>query len=419
MITTPAFPGLHGSFVNLVLAYRNVVRQKRRSAFALAAIAFGVAALILAAGFIDWNFVYYREAMIKSQFGHFRVHRAGYSKSGLADSFAFLLAERSAEFDAIARLPSVISITPRLSLTGLVSHGDSTVPFIAEGVEPKAATGPNPAVVIVAGDGLSADDQVGIVVGQGLAANLGIRPGDQVALVVNTSSGGINAIDARVRGLFTTISKAYDDIALRLPIESARRLLRVRGSDTWVVLLDDTDKTERTVHASRELLKRGGYEIVPWWDLSDFYNKSADLFATQVRVMKLIIGCLIVLSISNTLMMSVVERTGEIGTSMALGTKRRGILGLFVSEGLVLGMLGSLLGVVGGYGLAALVSAIGIPVPPPPGMGHGYIGRVLVTPGLAVSAALLAIGTTVLAALYPAWKASRMVVVDALRRNRA
>jgi putative ABC transport system permease protein len=73
---------------------------------------------------------------------------------------------------------------------------------------------------------------------------------------------------------------------------------------------------------------------------------------------------------------------------------------------------------VTGIALAQIISAIGIPMPPAPGMTRGFTGQILVTPGLAVSSASLALVTSVIATLYPSWKASRMAIVDALRHNR-
>lgn len=68
--------------------------------------------------------------------------------------------------------------------------------------------------------------------------------------------------------------------------------------------------------------------------------------------------------------------------------------------------------------LATIISAIGIPMPPPPGMARGYTGEILITPDMLLEALALAIVTTLIASLYPAWKASRMQIVDALRHNR-
>jgi len=236
-------------------------------------------------------------------------------------------------------------------------------------------------------------------------------------LIVTKPSGGINAVEVTVRGLFSTVTKAYDDSALRLPIETARQLLGVQGAHAWVVLLDDTRRTEAVTASLRSHLPHE-FQVVPWYDLADVYNKTVSLFSKQVEVVRVIIAAIIVLSITNTMMMGVMERTGEIGTSIALGVKRRGILGLFICEGAILGIFGGLIGLLLGFALAALISAIGIPMPPPPGMAHGFIGEILITPRLAAESFILAVVTTLAASVVPAWKASRLVIVDALRHNR-
>jgi putative ABC transport system permease protein len=273
-------------------------------------------------------------------------------------------------------------------------------------------------VVITQGEGLSSADARGIIVGQGLAANLGVKVGDQVVLLANTRSGGINAVEVRVRGMFSTVTKAFDDAALRVPLPIAQELLRVRGAHTWVLVLDSTARTTPVAAVLQERLAGKGLQIVPWYQLADFYNKTVSLFSKQVAVMKLIIAVIIVLSISNSLTMSVLERTGEIGTSMALGIPRVRILAQFVGEGVILGILGGVIGVVLGVLLAAAISAIGIPMPPPPGMARGFVGEVRVTASLVGEAFTLAIATTLVASLYPAWRASRMEIVNALRHNR-
>jgi putative ABC transport system permease protein len=359
-----------------------------------------------------------REGVIGSRLGHIQIVRAGYLESGVADPFRFLLPDSAADREAVEQSAGVRAVAPRLAFSGLASVGESTLSFIGEGIDPEKEQPFNAQIVITQGEGLAPDDPRGIIVGHGLAASLGVKVGDQVVLLANTRSGGINAVEVRVRGMFSTVSKAFDDAALRVPLPIAQELLRVKGAHAWVLVLDSTAHTTGVAAVLQQRLAGRGLQIVPWYQLADFYNKTVSLFSKQVAVMKLIIAVIIILSISNSLTMSVLERTGEIGTSMALGVPRTRILARFLGEGVMLGIIGGVIGVALGVVLASAISAIGIPMPPPPGMARGFVGEVRVTASLVGEAFALAIATTLVASLYPAWKASRMEIVNALRHNR-
>ena len=305
-----------------------------------------------------------------------------------------------------------------MALSGLVSHGTQTVPFVAEGVDPDREARMKRLDFIADGEDLTATDPAGVTLGRGLAEGLGVSVGDSVVLLANTRSGGINAVEARVRGVFSTSAKAFDDTALRMPIDLARRLQRISGAHVWVVLLDRTDDTELRVRELKTAVGGDGLEVIPWTQLADLYNKTVALFSRQVNAVKLIVASIIVLGISNTMMMGIIERTGEIGTAMALGRTRRQMLAQFLGEGLLIGVLGGVVGLGVGWLLAALLSWVGIPMPPAPGMVRGYTAGIMVTPGLAFDALVLAALTSLVATFYPAWRASRLVIVDALRHNR-
>jgi putative ABC transport system permease protein len=399
-------------------AFRSLLRQPRRSAMAVAAVTFGIVALMLASGFIEWIYFDLRESTIHAQLGHLQITRPGYQQGGRADPFAYLLPGQSGVQNAIRETPHVTALAPRLHFSGLASHGETTLSFVGDGVDPALESQLSRSLLIEKGSPLAPGDAQGVLFGAGLAHNLGVDVGDRVVLLVNTASGGVNAVELTVRGLFSTVTKAYDDSALRVPIDAARSLLRIRGAHAWVVLLDDTRETDAVAAALRAKMPAAQFEITPWYALADFYRKTVELFSKQVGVVRIIIGAIIVLSISNTLTMAVLERTGEIGTAMALGVRRRRILGQFVAEGAALGIVGGIVGIVLSVVLAMLVSAIGIPMPPPPGMAHGYVGQIRITPALAEVAFALAAITAIVASLYPAWRASRLVIVDALRRNR-
>jgi putative ABC transport system permease protein len=268
---------------------------------------------------------------------------------------------------------------------------------------------------ILAGQDLSSNDERKVLLGEGLAKSLGASPGHTIVLLTTAANGGASAVELTVAGIFATVTKEYDDSAIRVPIPIARKLMRVAGATSWVVLLDTDAHTSDFIKAAQARLPADHFEVVPWRSLADFYNKTVLLFSKQVNVVKLIIGLIIMLTITNTLTMSVLERTTEIGTCLAVGLYSNRVMRLFIIEGLLIGVLGGAVGISLGYLFAMIISAIGIPMPPPPGMTHGYLGQVLITRDLVMNAVLLAFVTTLLASLLPAWKAGRMNIVDALR----
>ncbi|MDO9599817.1 MAG: ABC transporter permease [Azoarcus sp.] len=401
----------------LLLASRNLLRQRRRAALALLIICGGVITFLLAGGFINWVLESMRESTIHSQLGHVQITRPGYLREGLGDPYRYLLPADTGAARENAPA-SLRTLAPRLSFNGLLSKGDDTISFIGEGVDPVLEAPIAKAITIAEGRSLEESPVDSVLLGVGLAANISARPGDTVVLLGTTAEGGINAVELTVAGLFATTTKAYDDTALRVPIEVARRLMRVEGATSWVLLLDQTEQTDDVVAELRQRLPADQFEVIPWSDLADFYNKTVVLFSQQVGVIRILIALIVVLSISNTLTMAVIERTAEIGTSMAIGVRRSGILSQFVLEGALLGLAGGLIGVALGLIVGTLVSIIGIPMPPPPGMAMGFIGEISISPTLALDGFLLAFLTTLLASIFPAWKASRMIIVDALRHQR-
>lgn len=399
------------------LASRNLRRNTQRTLVATLTVAFGIVAFLLAGGFIAWIFEQMRESAIHSQFGHVQIVRPDFFEKGIADPYAFLLPEKSEEQSLVERMPGFRSLAPRLAFSGLISHGDTTIAFIGDGVDPVNEKPVSSQVNIMSGRDLETADEAAVILGEGLARSMGVAPGDSVVMLVTAANGGPSAVEVKVAGTFATTTKEYDDSALRLPIQVARKLMKVKGATSWVVLLDETERTAEASRYLSEKLPKDKFEVVSWTALADFYNKTVVLFSRQVSVVKFIIGIIIVLTISNTQMMSVLERTTEIGTSLAIGLRRTTLMRMFVAEGALIGAVGGVLGVFLGFVLAHAISAIGIPMPPPPGMARGFLGEIRIVPQLVVDALVLAVFTTFAASLLPAWKASRMIIVDALRRN--
>ncbi len=401
-------------------SFRNLLRQRGRTALAVASLTGGVVALLLAGGFMEWIFWAMRVATIESRLGHVQVVQAGYTQLGRADPFAYLLPDSARELTYLEHLAQVRVVAPRLNFSGLISHGDQTVSFIGEGVVPARETVLSSWLRVTVGRSL-AEGANEVLMGEGLATSLGVHPGDSVVLLATPQGGGMQAVEARICGLFYSATKAYDDSALRVPLGLAQKLLRVRGAHQWVMLLSDTDDTDAVVKTLRTHYRQSGagFEVVPWYDLADVYKQTVTLFSRQMQVLWLMIALVITMGISTVLIRGVIERTGEIGTLLALGIRRRQVLGMFLMEGVLLGLVGAGFGVLISLLIAwGVAAAGGIPMPPPPGMNRGFTAQIFITLPLLAQAITLALGTALLASVYPAFKASRMNIVDALRHHR-
>src|SRR5207249_4444106 len=286
-----------GSIVSpsqLKLASRNISRHRTRTLISLSAIAFGVVALLLAGGFIEWIYWAIREAAIQTGLGHIQISRLGFRAAGFADPGAYLLPSEAPELKTVRSAPGAEVLDQRFVLNGLASSGEITVVFTGEAVDPEADKVISK-VLGVTGENLSVADRSGVLLGAGLAHSLGIKIGDRVSFIVSLPGGGINAVEGHVRGTYAIGVKAHDDSAVRMPLALGSQLLKLRGAHVWVVGLDTTDRTDETMAYLHARLPADRFELASWRDLSDFYRKTVVLLSRQVYVVAVLIGVIIVL----------------------------------------------------------------------------------------------------------------------------
>jgi putative ABC transport system permease protein len=399
------------------LALRNIFRQKTHTLMTLVAIITGVTGIILAGGWVQDIYVQLGEALIHSQSGHLQIYRQGYHEAGSRSPEKYLMNAPETIKQHIAQETEIEQVMARLNFSGLLNNGKSDLPIIGEGVEPGLEAKLGSSVLLTAGRELTDTDTFGILLGKGVAQALQLKPGDQVTLLVNTLDGALNSLDFEVTGIFQSFSNDFDARAVRIPLAAAQELLGTTGVNALVISLHHTEDTDRIAARLMQWLGSSGLEIKTWVELNDFYEKTVELYKGQFGVLQIIILIMVLLSVANSVNMSIFERVGEFGTMMALGNRSNQVFQLIISENFLLGLVGGSLGVGVGVLLAAAISAIGIPMPPPPNADLGYVAQIQIVPSVLLLALSIGFIATVLAALLPARHVSRIPVVEALRQN--
>ncbi|MGD9368593.1 MAG: FtsX-like permease family protein [Desulfobacteraceae bacterium] len=403
------------------IAFRNIRKNRRRSVVTILAVAVGFAAVGLFRGYTANTYDGLRQSAIRGEgLGHLTIYKTGWLENGQNDpEHTLLTAEEIRKIIAVAKTdPDVRLATPQLSISGLVSNGRTSHIFLAMGVVPvdyRTIAGPMAARRPVTGKPLDGGIPYGILMADKLARLLQLKPDSDAVLMANTLDGQMNALDIRVNGTYDTGTEATSDKYLLLPYAYAQKLYDTDRADRIVVLLDDWQHTRAArARISRNLAAAGLHcEIKTWNELSVFYGKVRGMFDMIFLFIFLIVLVIVVMSTVNTMSMSVVERTREIGTLRVLGVKRRGIGQLFAIEGALLGVFGCLCGAALNILVWAVIHAAG-PSYVPPGLSTPVPLIVSLLPGAMVRLTLFLTILSVAAAVLPARRAARMEIAEAL-----
>lgn len=404
--------------ITLQFAIRNMLRQRGRTLMTLASLIFGVTGLILSGGFVEDIFEQLREATIQSRLGHMQVYRTGYNENSTKEPFKYMIGEPAVVEDYLGQLPLIQQTMKRMQFFGLINNGKTDMPIFGEGVEAdKEAAYLGDFFRIIAGHQLSDEDEYGILLGEGVASALKLNVGDSINVLANSPDGGLNSLEFEVVGVFRTFSKDFDARAVRVGLSSAQELLYVDSVHSIVVSISDTLKTDWLADFLKEQFSGKGFEVKTWFELDDFYAKTVELYKAQLGVLQVIILLVVLLSVGNSVSMTAYERVGEFGTLKALGKSSKDVHRMLIIESVILGLIGSLLGVAIGAMLGLIISSIGIPMPPPPNSNTGYTAYIRIVPFNLLIAFLIGFSATVLSAIFAARGAAKVPVVDALREN--
>ena len=400
----------------ILLALRNLTRNKRRTILTALAIVFGAAAIVLLQGFVNGFIRNNIEAIVMSRLGVLQVFRKGYL--GSDDPLKKTIPHDAALIARIKAVEGVTAVTPRINFDGMVSNGAESTMFMATAIDPalEYQVCPQRYKRVAAGTKPLSSDQPGTaLIGQTLADSLKAQKGVTLVMQAAGPHASTNALDVEVGGFLPSISIAESKRLATVPLGFAQDLLRMKGQVTeYAIAVTDMQQMD-TIAANLRAVLGDEYQVTTWEELDPATKTRVASLGYVLLFVALVLFLLVATGIVNTMLMSVYERVREIGTMLALGVRRWQVTALFLLEAISLGLGSAILGTSLGYLVVRWLGQRGIPMKPPG-------GDVLWTyPSVDLRFLLIVIGFSVmgamLSALYPAYKASRLSPVDALRAN--
>ncbi len=424
------------------LAVRNLRRNRRRTAITIAALVFGVGAAVAMRGFINGMQRMMMENIVYGNIGSLQVHRAGYQANVLTSPLLLDMPDSEEVRRKILAVPHVKAVAARIEFGGMLSTPDKKPPpedgsplapedqgrssfFFVTAIEPeneKQVT-PRRFATLDQGEMFATADAPYLVLNAEFAKGMGlsVQPRgaplpkeDQMdALLAPDRDGALNGENVVVGGTFPSYAPGDKRIGFA-PLKLVQRLLRMEGRVTsYAVQVEPLEAVEQARDGIRAALGPD-YEALAWSEIFPFLKA---MIGTQDFLFSIVSGVVlsvVLLGIVNAMLMTVLERTREIGTMLAVGMRRRQVVFLFVLEGLVQGVLGGALGLLLGWLVVQFLHSHGIQMPAP-GASVPSTLRPVVYPPLMVGVVLGTPLGAAFASLWPAWRASRLRPVEALQ----
>jgi putative ABC transport system permease protein len=406
----------------LKIAVRNLLRYKRRTLLTTSLITLGIVFVLVFVS-VTGSF---KSMMIAqntdSMLGHLQVHRKGYVAS--IDNLPLNLNLKNGAVDRLEKVlnaePEIAAYSPRIKFGAMFSTFDETTNIRLNGVEPEREFATVP---LLSGRVLEGSRTLGrgeIWIPELLAKGMKVKIGDTVVIIATNQDGSVNGRQFKVAGVLGSVTGPGGRDGY-MHIEDAAEVLRMEGREVSEVAIRLNDfgrlgvvSEQLTTLLDQELnqQKKPIFELHTWEKLSPFYN-IARMIDVMTFFMKLMLIAIVLVSIMNVMIMAVYERIREIGTIAAIGTPPGRILALFLLEGLSLGVAGAILGSLVGVAIIFGLNAAHITYDF--GREKDLLLQSSIRPADVLVLSAIVIVIAVIASLQPAFKASRMEPIKALR----
>ncbi|MDE2293007.1 MAG: ABC transporter permease [Elusimicrobia bacterium] len=401
-----------------LLAWRNLWRHRRRTALTVLSVAAGLTGLVFGQSLLETIQLQLVGKSTGIHTGDLQVFDDKVSDFKFPDRWM----KDPAKVDAVLRAdPDVAAFERRVVVTGLVSAKKDSAGVLFCGVEPAR----DPQVLTISryveeGRPLAPGGD-GAFIGVDLAARLGVGLGDELVLMGTARDGSMGAELAKVRGIFKTGSKTFDDQIVYVGIAKMQSLLGAEGTvNDFVVRLRDPERLEPARTRLAAALKGLPVQAVTWERIDAEIVGIRDYQDALLRIVLAVVFVIVALGILNTLLMSMFERVREFGLLMALGARREFIGKLVVAESVLMGALGAGLGLAAGAALIAYYARVGLALPVKDAVNtflpFDTVLYLRFDWPRHVWALAAVFGTSALSGLPPALKAMRLRPAEALRQ---
>jgi ABC-type lipoprotein release transport system permease subunit len=402
----------------LKMAFRDLGRNRRRSFFSALAVGGGLTLLILMASVVEGEMGGALENAIRLQSGHIQIRAATYDENKSSLKWEDLVANPDEIASQIAKYDQVKAATPRLYASGFLSSGTQSAGARITGIDPLSAANDPYREGLIDGKYLTPDDRDAVLIGRPMADKLNLSVGDDVELSLNTADGTVQEQTFVVKGVYTTNTFGFDSATVFLPLAKAQAMTQTeKHASTVFVLLNETASTDIVAPA---LTVSSNLQVKTWKDLNTLFVEWEALAKSYIGFLYIIILAISVSVIINTLIMSVYERTREIGILSAIGMRGSRIMMLFLAESSLLAIGGVIMGLIIGVLATMYFNVNGFYV------GNMGLSGIAITDTVyakltmenVINLTIMTFIATILAGLYPAIVASRMQPVEALRAEK-
>lgn len=327
----------------LKLAWKNLWRNKNRTAITISAIFFAVILSTVTGSLQDGVFDNLIRNMVSYYTGYIQVHRSGYWDERILDN-SFELSEQVER--SISDNENVAALTPRLESFALASSEELTRGCMVIGVDPdkeNEITELNTRVV--RGDYLAASDNA-VLLSEGLGKRLGLDVNDTIILIGQGYHGAMAVGKFVVKGILHFGSPSLNDQSLFLPLSAAQELYSAQGLITSYVLSMSSVGLLNETASSISASLGNTYEVMTWEEMMPDVVQHIKTDKASMYIISVILYLLICFGIFGTLLMMMVERKYEMGMLVAIGMKKIKLIRLMLVESVVTVLLGCILGIV-------------------------------------------------------------------------